>query len=64
MSRMSLGGRHNRRWFSPQHDTPLAATGTEGRVVDISPDAPPRIEIKPKRRGLGLMFGQQLRLIK
>jgi S-DNA-T family DNA segregation ATPase FtsK/SpoIIIE len=63
MSRMNIGGRQNRRWFTPQHETPLVATGTDGRVIDVSPETPPQIEIKPKRRGLGL-FGQQLRLIK
>jgi S-DNA-T family DNA segregation ATPase FtsK/SpoIIIE len=65
VGRMSMGGRQSRRWLTPQEETPLAATGTDDRVVGpTSTPAPASVEIKPKRRGLGLMFGHQLRLIK
>jgi S-DNA-T family DNA segregation ATPase FtsK/SpoIIIE len=65
VSRMGLGGRQSRRWLTPQQETPLAATGTDDRVVEMtSPTPSAQVEIKPKRRGLGLMFGHQLRLIK
>ena len=63
ISRMNTGGRFSRRWLSgEQPNEALAATGTDGRGVD----APTIVQSAPKRkrRGLGLMFGHQLRLIK
>jgi len=63
VGRMSMGGRQSRRWLTPQEETPFAATGTDDRVAGPT-TAPAPVEIKPKRRGLGLMLGHQLRLIK
>jgi len=56
VSRMNAGGRHSRRWLTEEENL-QAATGTEGRPIKVLPSM-------PKRRGLGLMFGHQLRLIK
>lgn len=56
VSRMNAGGRNSRRWLTEEENL-QAATGTEGRPVKVLPPM-------PKRRGLGLMFGHQLRLIK
>jgi S-DNA-T family DNA segregation ATPase FtsK/SpoIIIE len=56
VSRMNAGGRNSRRWLTEEENL-QAATGTEGRPVKVLPSM-------PKRRGLGLMFGHQLRLIK
>jgi S-DNA-T family DNA segregation ATPase FtsK/SpoIIIE len=65
VSRMGAGGRQSRRWLTPEQETPLAATGTDDRVAGGTAPAPlSPVELKPKRRGLGLMFGHQLRLIK
>jgi S-DNA-T family DNA segregation ATPase FtsK/SpoIIIE len=56
VGKMSAGGRSSRRWLTEEQ--PLqAATGTDGNPVQVLPP-------KPKRRGLGLMFGHQLKLIK
>ncbi len=65
VSRMNAGGRFSRRWLTGEQNTPLVATGTDGRVVD-APSTASTAQPKPKskRRGLGLMFGHQLRLIK
>lgn len=57
VGRMIAGGRRSRRWLTEEFDTPQIATGTDGRPIDVPP-------LKPKRRGLDLMFGHQLRLIK
>jgi len=64
ISRMNAGGRFSRNWLSDQAQEPLAATGTDGKPVQIhaansTPNGKPK-----KRRGLGMMFGSQLRLIK
>lgn len=56
VSRMNAGGRHSRRWLT-ETESVQAATGTDGRAVQVLPPT-------PKKRGLGLMFGHQLRLIK
>jgi DNA segregation ATPase FtsK/SpoIIIE, S-DNA-T family len=56
ISRMNAGGRNSRRWLTDETNI-QAATGTEGRPVMVLPST-------PKKRGLGLMFGHQLRLIK
>jgi DNA segregation ATPase FtsK/SpoIIIE-like protein len=56
VGRMNAGGRNSRRWLT-ETETLHAATGTDGQAVKIFPS-------KPKRRGLGLMFGHQLKLIK
>jgi DNA segregation ATPase FtsK/SpoIIIE, S-DNA-T family len=56
VSRMNAGGRNSRRWLTEEENL-QAATGTDGRPVKVLPSM-------PKRRGLGLMFGHQLRLIK
>lgn len=56
VSRMNAGGRRSRRWLT-EEDGVQAATGTDGRAVEV-----PRP--KPKRRRFDLMFGHQLRLIK
>ncbi len=66
ISRMNAGGRFSRRWLTGEgQNPPLAATGTDGRVVD-TPTIVSEVQPKPKskRRGLGLMLGHQLRLIK
>lgn len=49
-----------RGWPEPvkPHEQPLAATGTEGRLAQLAPAGSKR------RRGLELMFGHQLQLIK
>jgi len=64
IGRMNAGGRHSRRWLTMEQNEPLAATGTNGRNAQPLPATPPEPKSKPKRRGLGLMFGSQLRLIK
>ena len=57
-----LQARHrtSRQWLEPPQSLQpdLAATGTEGRLARLAPPGSKR------RRGLELMFGQQLRLIK
>ncbi|NJN95299.1 MAG: hypothetical protein HC875_14915 [Anaerolineales bacterium] len=53
---MNAGGRHSRRWLT-EAESVQAATGTDGRAA-------PAIPPVAKKRGLGLMFGHQLRLIK
>jgi S-DNA-T family DNA segregation ATPase FtsK/SpoIIIE len=64
---LQAGGRTSRRWIEPAKPAllaeteaiPLAATGTEGRQIErFAPLGSKR------RRGLELMFGHQLRLIK
>ena len=60
---LQAGGRVSRQWHEPEltearPDVPLAATGTEGRLQRLAPPGSKR------RRGLELMFGHQLRLIK
>jgi S-DNA-T family DNA segregation ATPase FtsK/SpoIIIE len=71
VSRMNAGGRRSRRWLS--EETPLAATGTDGRAngsVDVASSASSgksteKTPSRPRRkRALDLMFGHQLRLIK
>ena len=63
ISRMNAGGRFSRRWLSGETQTPpLAATGTDGRAAAMP--AATTTQPKSKRRGLGFMFGHQLRLIK
>ena len=52
VGQLSGGRRHSRRWLGEEEEQ--LATGTEGRVV----------KGPGKGRRLGLMFGQQLRLIK
>lgn len=66
IGRMGMGGRQSRRWLSPNQNQSLAATGTDDRVAEATPETRPALQLqpKPKRRGLGLMFGHQLRLIK
>ena len=57
VARMSAGGRRSRRWLTEEMETVQAATGTDGRQSQVP---------KPglRRRGLDLVFGHQLRLIK
>ncbi len=57
VSRMNVGQRHSRRWLAEEQVQ--VATGTDGRAASR-----PAAQPKPKRKGLGLMFGHQLRLIK
>jgi S-DNA-T family DNA segregation ATPase FtsK/SpoIIIE len=66
IGRMNGGNRQSRRWLAPQQNRPLAATGTDDPVAEPIASAQPIVQLqpKPKRRGLGLMFGHQLRLIK
>jgi S-DNA-T family DNA segregation ATPase FtsK/SpoIIIE len=69
ISRMNAGGRYSRRWLTVAQPEPLPATGTDGRVINtpataLPAQSPSQTEPKAKRRGLGLMFGSQLRLIK
>ncbi len=56
VGKLSEGSRQSRRWLAEEGEQALA-TGTDGRIVK-------RGLVKGKRRGLGLMFGHQLRLIK
>ena len=59
VTKLSGGMRQSRRWVE-EAEAVQAATGTEGRggaAVSVGNGV-------KKRRGLGLMFGQQLRLIK
>jgi S-DNA-T family DNA segregation ATPase FtsK/SpoIIIE len=56
VGRMNGGGRNSRRWLT-EAATVHAATGTDGQVVTALPP-------QPKKRGLNLMFGHQLKLIK
>jgi S-DNA-T family DNA segregation ATPase FtsK/SpoIIIE len=56
VGKLSEGSRQSRRWLAEEAEQELA-TGTDGRIVRSGP-------VKGKRRGLGLMFGHQLRLIK
>ena len=67
VTQLQAGHRTNRRWIEPADSmaepaslTPdrLAATGTDGRLTRLAPPGSKR------RRGLELMFGHQLRLIK
>lgn len=58
VGRMNAGRAGGHHWPASGHDSPLAATGTDGQALDLSPAVP------PKRRSLRLMFGHQLRLIK
>lgn len=66
VTRMSSGMRQSRRWLTQQPEPqPLAATGTDGRPVDpptmvLAQNKPPQ----KRKKGLGLMLGHQLRLIK
>jgi S-DNA-T family DNA segregation ATPase FtsK/SpoIIIE len=70
ISRMNAGGRYSRSWLTAEEAEPLAATGTNGRVVSpppivqSQPEPQTRTGLKARKRGLGLMFGSQLRLIK
>lgn len=67
ISRMNAGGRFSRNWLAEEVEEPLVATGTNGRVIPmpaIVNQQSSASKPKPKRRGLGLMFGSQLRLIK
>jgi len=66
ISRMRGSGRTRGGWLTAPaaaEAVPLAATGTYGRAATITPDETVARQ-KPKRRGLGLMLGHQLRLIK
>lgn len=56
VTRMNAGGRNSRRWLT-ENSAVRAATGTDGPQVNVLPP-------QPKKRGLGLMFGHQLKLIK
>ncbi len=56
VGRMNGGGRNSRRWLT-EAETVHAATGTDGQAVKVLP-------LQPKKRGLNLMFGHQLKLIK
>ncbi|MBN1994776.1 MAG: DNA translocase FtsK [Anaerolineae bacterium] len=58
VQQLQTGHRTSRHWPEPEEYQPLAATGTEGRLARLAPPGSKR------RRGLELMFGQQLRLIK
>ena len=60
VGRMSEGSRQSRRWLAEEAEVQLA-TGTDGRVVTAKPGI---VKTKQKGRGLGLMFGHQMRLIK
>lgn len=68
IERMNAGGRHSRRWLTMEQTEPLAATGTNGRaapgVSAVGQANKSEAKPKSKRRGLGLMLGSQLRLIK
>jgi S-DNA-T family DNA segregation ATPase FtsK/SpoIIIE len=64
ISRMNAGGRFSRNWLSEQVQEPLAATGTDGKPIQMQSLNPAQNGKPKKRRGLGLMFGNQLRLIK
>lgn len=56
VGRMNGGGRNSRRWLT-EAETVRAATGTDGQALKVLPP-------QPKKRGLNLMFGHQLKLIK
>jgi len=58
VGKLSEGSRQSRRWLAEEGEQELA-TGTDGRMVKRG-----LVQGKGKRRGLGLMFGHQLRLIK
>jgi S-DNA-T family DNA segregation ATPase FtsK/SpoIIIE len=62
VSRMGARHRTNGHWPAGEQEISLAATGTDGRLDAIEPPVPPKR--KPRRPGLDLMFGRQLRLIK
>ncbi len=75
MGRMGSGRRSQKVWLAQEEETaPLAATGTADRHSETQPpelfsgngSRPPKpaTRFKSKRRGLGLMLGHQLRLIK
>jgi S-DNA-T family DNA segregation ATPase FtsK/SpoIIIE len=78
LERMNAGRRDSRRWFPAKAEPPaparqpLSATGTEGlplaavAPLPVEPDNPVKTnsQFKAKRRGLGLMLGHQLKLIK
>lgn len=57
VAKLSGGQRQSRRW-ADEAEAEQLATGTDGRGVAVVKPG------EPKRRRLGLMFGQQLRLIK
>ena len=57
VSHMNAGRRQGRRWLA--EDQINLNTGTDGRIVtEVG------AKTQPKRRGMGLMLGHQLRLIK
>jgi S-DNA-T family DNA segregation ATPase FtsK/SpoIIIE len=61
VNQLQNGHRTTRQWHEPEtNDTAnsLAPTGTDGRLTRLAPPGSKR------RRGLDLMFGQQLRLLK
>ena len=60
IDRLHASHRTTRQWsdFAETDTIQLAPTGTEGRLIRIAPPGSKR------RRGLELMFGQQLRLLK
>jgi S-DNA-T family DNA segregation ATPase FtsK/SpoIIIE len=60
VSQLQSGHRTTRQWIESEASEAqtLAPTGTEGRLARLAPPGSKR------RRGLELMFGQQLRLIK
>ncbi len=79
VGKMNTGGRAGKRWQvqpdpqSQAQSVPMARTGTEGRTLvhptqvaangATEPPSPAQ-NFQRKRRGLGLAFGHQLRLIK
>ncbi len=61
VKQLQIGHRSQRQWLEFEEDVAeeaLAPTGTEGRLGRLAPPGSKR------RRGLALMFGHQLRLIK
>lgn len=60
VDQLQTNHRLTRQWLEPEAEQPvsLSPTGTEGRLDRLAPPGSRR------RRGLELMFGQQLRLIK
>ena len=61
VGKLSGGSRQSRRWLEEEAEGEVLATGTDGRLVTSQELLK---QAGSKRRGLGLMFGQQLRLIK